>query len=73
MSMLACIDSPPRSLVHFFKTCACAYATASTGVVRSTGMVVSREDGTTHFTFEFIPGPSCDVCGKPWKRFKEMA
>ena len=58
-------------LQHFVQGCSCIGATVSTGAIRVVEPSVNRLFNYSVFSFEFIPGPSCDVCGAPWKRYKE--
>ncbi len=49
------------------KDCACSMAMARTGTTR-----YRFEEGREYvvITATYYPGPSCDVCGKPWAEKK---
>lgn len=49
---------------RYDKECECWPATASTGALRLRQEMIH---GEFLVVFTLIPGPSCDVCGKPWR------
>lgn len=49
----------------FVKDCTCPRSAATASEVR---IEQSQRDGQLIFTLCFIPGPSCDTCGKAWRR-----
>ena len=55
--------SPVEGIVSWHKCCDCAGRS-------TTGQFVSRETGRgkefINIAVHYYPGPSCDVCGKPW-------
>jgi len=53
--------------VEYLKTCNCS-STSSTRAIRV--LDASTERSFT-MTVTWHPGPSCDLCGKPWRRRRE--
>lgn len=52
--------------MKWVKVCDCVGATATTGKLRISA--TGGRDNYVTSTVDLIPGPSCDKCGKPWKR-----
>jgi len=57
-----------RIIVAYKKDCDCRDATATTGQYRY-GLLRIKND-TVMQTIDFIPGPSCDECGKAWRQLE---
>ena len=55
----------------FSKVCKCSPATASTNMMRTRQFPPNLKTGLQTVQWWLIPGPSCDVCGKAWRKRKK--
>lgn len=52
--------------IRFTKACHCRGVPATTGAIR-----IKVDDGLLRMRATLIEGPSCDACGKPWRKEAE--